>query len=69
MLIAEAAASNDFDRWAQRLTKSLGLSVHITNHWDAKPQIMPRVRTEGILVFSRWGDQDFDFDDHSIEID
>lgn len=69
MLVAEAAASMDFDRWTRRLTESLSLNVHITNHWDAEPQIMPKVRSEGVLVFSRWGDQDFEFDDHPIEID
>ena len=69
MLIAEAAASMDLDPWTRRLTKSLRLNVHIANHWDAEPQIMHRVRTEGILVLSRWGEQDFEFDDHPIEID
>ncbi len=67
MVVAEVGASVDSEKWRQKLTGVLGFDVHIANHWDAKPKIMRKVKREGILIFSRWGDErNFEFDDHPI---
>lgn len=58
------------DQWSNKLTALLGVSVDINDHFTAKPEIIDKIKANGLLAFSRHGsDVDFCFEDELPEFD
>ena len=56
--------------WTDELTRLLGLSAHLNDHFTADPELVTRIKAAGVLVFSRYEDKrDFQFEDEIEEID
>lgn len=52
------------EEWTDELTSSLGVAVHINDHFTADPKLIDKIKATGLLVFSRYGsDVDFEFED------
>jgi predicted nucleotidyltransferase len=52
------------NQWTNELTGLLGVKVHLNGAFTADPELVDRIRSEGILVYSRHGDdRDFQFEE------
>lgn len=58
------------DEWTAELSSLLGVAVHLNDHFTAKPELIDRIKTSGVLVYSRHNDDtDFVFENEFEEFD
>lgn len=56
--------------WTNELTALLRAVVHLNDYFTAQPDLVDKIKANGLLVFSRHGgDIDFEFDDELPEFD
>lgn len=69
-VVAHPGAIGSNAEWTGELTRLLGVTVHLNDHFLAEPDLVSRIRSDGILVYSRHGDElDFQVEDELDEID
>jgi predicted nucleotidyltransferase len=56
--------------WTAQLTKLIALTPHLNDYQTADKCLINKIKSNGFLVFSRYGDDtDFQFEDQCEEID
>ncbi len=70
VLVVAPPAYCEPELWASELTRRLDVAVEINDYWTAEPGLRDKIKTSGLLVFSRHGnDADFEFEDELPEFD
>jgi hypothetical protein len=65
-----SAVIDSNEEWANELTRLLDWNAHLNDHFTADAALVQRIKSEGVLVFSRNGnDLDFQFEDELEDFD
>jgi predicted nucleotidyltransferase len=58
------------EEWSAELSSLLEVPVHLNDHFTVDPELLLRIKAEGLLVYSRHDSEaDFEFEDEFEEFD